>query len=90
MACDRLEYEGVDAAKWAQAQTTISREYGIEIDSEQGEQSKSGFTLSWTYDAAAQTLAIQCVDKPFLIPCGVVNSRIAGLAQQCGIEPAAS
>jgi hypothetical protein len=87
VACDPLRYDGVDASKWAQAQETIGSEYGISVDSERGEQSKSGFTLKWIYDSAAQTLEIQCLDKPFLIPCGVVNNRIAALADQCGMTP---
>lgn len=88
MACDALNYSGVDASKWEAARETIGGEYGISIESEQGEQSKSGFTLTWTYDASAQTLEIQCREKPFLIPCGVVNHRIRTLAEKCGMTPA--
>ena len=90
MACDELTYSGVDAAKWALAKETISREYGMHIESERGEEAKSGFTLAWTYDPSAETLVIRCREKPFLIPCGVVNNRINALAAQCGVEPAAS
>jgi hypothetical protein len=57
------------------------------VDSEQGEDSKSGFRLAWSYDPSAQTLEIQCLDKPFIVPCGVVNGRIAGLAEKLGIAP---
>jgi hypothetical protein len=90
MACDQLNYSHVDAEKWNRAKETISSEYGMHIEAEHGEESKSGFTLSWTYDPSAQTLEIQCREKPFLIPCGVVNNRINALAAECGIEPAAS
>ena len=89
MACDPLRYERVDAATWARAQETISKAYGLSVESESGQESKSGFTMTWTYDADAQTLVLQCLDKPFLIPCGVVNGRINSLAEQSGIEPAA-
>jgi hypothetical protein len=88
MACDQLTYSGVDASKWARAKETIGSEYGMHIESERGEESKSGFTLSWTYDPSAQTLEIQCREKPFLIPCGVVNNRINALAEQVGIDRA--
>jgi hypothetical protein len=90
MACDPLKYSGVDAEKWTRARQTISSEYGMNVEAERGQESKAGFTLSWSYDASAGTLEIRCQEKPFLIPCGVVNSRINGLAAQCGIEPAGS
>ena len=88
MACDPLRYSGVDASKWACAKDTIGREYGISVESESGEQSKSGFKLAWTYDPSAQTLEIQCRGKPFVVPCGVVNGRIAALAEHCGMTAA--
>jgi hypothetical protein len=89
VACDPLNYSGVDAGKWESARQTISSEYGMNIGSEAGEESKSGFKLRWSYDPSAQTLEIQCIDKPFLIPCGVVNGKIGGLAEKCGISAAA-
>jgi hypothetical protein len=46
----------------------VERDYGIRIDSDQGEASEGGFTLSWTYDANAQELEIQCTKKPFSFP----------------------
>jgi hypothetical protein len=88
VACDPLTYSGVDASKWACAQDTVSREYGIRIESERGEASKRGFTLQWTYEPAEQTLQIQCSKKPFLVPCGVVNNRINDAADRCGIVAA--
>jgi hypothetical protein len=88
MACDTLHYSGVDNAKWNAAREAVSREYGMDIGSEQGEDSKKGFRLRWSYDAQAQTLEIQCIDKPRLIPCGIVSNRINALADGCGIAPA--
>src|SRR5256885_697312 len=69
MACDALRFSGVDASKWDRAKDTISKEYGMSVESENGEGSKSGFTLAWTYDSSARTLEIQCRDKPFVVPC---------------------
>jgi hypothetical protein len=88
VACDPLRYSGVDASTWAAARETISSEYGISVDSERGEGSKSGFTLTWTYDPSAQTLEIQCLEKPFIVPCGVISNRIGALAEKCGMRPA--
>jgi hypothetical protein len=88
MGCEGLRFSGVDASQWTQAKETISSKYGMSIESEHGQQSKSGFTLKWSYDPAAQTLEIQCLEKPFLIPCGVVNGQIGSLAEQCGMTAA--
>jgi len=85
-----MNYAGVDSSKWECAKEVVKREYGIGIDSDQGEASERGFTLRWSYDANAQELEIQCTKKPFLVPCGTVNGRIKDTAAKCGIGPAAS
>jgi hypothetical protein len=88
VACDPLNFSGVDPRKWDCAKDVVERDYGIRIDSDQGEASERGFTLKWTYDANAQELEIQCTDKPFLVPCGMVSSRINDTAAKCGIAAA--
>jgi hypothetical protein len=88
VACDPLRYAGVDASKWAQTKDLVDREYGIRIESDSGEAGKKGFTLKWTYNPGEQTLQIQCSDKPFLVPCGVVNDRIKGMAEKLQVRPA--
>ena len=85
MACDPVSFSGVDSSKWECARDVVARDYGIRIDSDQGEASESGFTLKWSYDANARTLQIQCTDKPFLVPCGMVSSRIKDTAAKCEI-----
>jgi hypothetical protein len=81
-------FAAVDESKWALVRESVNREYGMQIDSERGEQSQRGFTLEWTYEPGAQTLRIQCTGKPFIVPCGVVNKRISDLAADLGIQPA--
>jgi hypothetical protein len=88
VACDPLNFSGVDSSKWECAKDVVSGEYGISIDSDQGEASERGFTLKWRYDAIAQELEIQCTKKPFLVPCGMVSGRINDTAAKCGIAAA--
>ena len=85
MACDPLSYSGVDPSKWASVKETVEREYGIQIDGDRGEASKRGFTLKWTYEAGEETLQLQCLDKPFITPCKVINSYINGAAEKSGL-----
>ena len=87
MSCDRLTYVGVDAPTWAQVKHAVGGEYGITIEPDSGEASSRGFTLRWTYDASAQTLEVQCLLKPFFVPCATVKKRIEDIAVQCKIEP---
>jgi hypothetical protein len=56
---------------------------GITIDSNHGQDSKNGITMSWTFDPAAQTLELQCLDKPFIVPCGTINGRIHDVVDSC-------
>ena len=85
MACDPLSYADVDAEKWASIKEMIEGQYGMAIDSENGEASARGFTLRWAYEADEETLEIQCLDKPFITPCAVVNSYINGVAAKAGL-----
>ena len=88
VACDQLSYAGIGESEWASVKDAVDRAYGMTIDSDRGEASKRGFTLSWTYDPSGQTLQIQCSEKPFFVPCSAVNDQIKQMADECGITAA--
>ena len=54
---------------------------GLALSGTQGEASKDGFTVTWSYDSGAQVLEIQCVSAPFLVPCSVINGKIHSLVE---------
>jgi hypothetical protein len=85
VACDPLSYSGVDASKWASLKDAVSRDYGIRIASDRGEASKAGFQLTWAYEPSSQALRIQCLKKPFFVPCATVNTRIKRAAEELGV-----
>ena len=85
MSCDALSFSGVDESKWATIREAIERDYGMRIDSEQGEARKRGFTLTWEYDSREGTLEIQCLGKPLFIPCSVINGYISNAAAKSGV-----
>jgi hypothetical protein len=87
MACDPQLFSGVDAATLASIKDSLKREYGFSIDADMGEQTHRGFTFEWAYEASEQSLRIQCVGKPLLVPCGVINNRINELAAKSGAAP---
>jgi hypothetical protein len=85
MACEALSYSRVDAVTWARVKETIEREYGIAIAADEGQESKRGFTLRWSYEPEQATLEIQCLEKPFITPCAVVNGYINSAAAKSGV-----
>jgi hypothetical protein len=85
MACDPLRFSGVDASQWASLKQHIESQYGIPIDPDEGQGSSRGFTVRWAYDAASGDLEIQCLGKPFIVPCSVVNSYISSAAKESGL-----
>ncbi len=57
--------------------------YGITISGNSGQGTKDGFTVTWNYDPAAETLQLQCTDSPWWAPCGTINSTIEGVVEGC-------
>jgi hypothetical protein len=83
--CEQRNYSDVDASQWACVRETVKREYGIDIQSDASEATEKGFKLRWRYEPGPQSLEVQCLDKPFIVPCGVVNGRITKAIAQCGV-----
>ncbi|HEX3464259.1 MAG TPA: hypothetical protein VHS78_09465 [Candidatus Elarobacter sp.] len=77
MACDPQTFDQITPQVWTYIQSEIQRQLGITVTSNSGEASAKGFTVGWTYDPAAQALTVTCLDKPFFVPCGVINGQVA-------------
>ena len=77
MACDPQTFDQVTPQAWTLMQSEVQRQLGITLTTNSGEASAKGFTVGWTYDPAAQALTITCLDKPFFVPCGVINAQVA-------------
>ena len=41
-----------------------------------GEATESGVTIRWAFEPQASVLRVQCMDAPFLLPCGLINGKI--------------
>ena len=79
MACEPQTFTGVSPQLWTTMQGEVRRQLGITVTANSGEASEKGFTIAWTYDPAAQALTITCLNKPFFVPCGVINGQISKL-----------
>lgn len=56
---------------------------GITINGNSGQATQSGVTIRWAFDPVAQTLEFQCMSAPFLVPCGIINSKVHDLVDSC-------
>ena len=79
--CDGLTFHGVTRPAWAQIKRAASS-YGVG-GSDSGSASVEGFSFSWSYNEAAKTLHIQCLESPALISCSEINSRLHAEVQKC-------
>lgn len=80
-ACSMQTFNNVSRDAWNCIQDAASQ-YGI-TRSDQGQQTVSGFTVWWSYAPATQTLQIQCLDSPFFVTCGTINSQIHDAVESC-------
>ena len=80
-ACDKLRFTDVSAAAWQQCKDAVRERLGLAIDQDSGTAEARGFTVTWAYTGAAQTLELQCTDHPFLVPCALVNGQLTSLVE---------
>jgi hypothetical protein len=76
-SCPPMTFSEVTPEKYQELMLR-AQEQGLELSGESGSTSFQGMDFEWNYDAAARSLTIQCTNKPFLIPCSVIESKIRG------------
>jgi hypothetical protein len=83
-ACPVQSFFGISAERWNCLREKAGAA-GIVIADPEGEASQKGVTIGWKYDASGQSLEIACKQKPFLVPCSVVNSKLRDLVDNCSV-----
>ncbi len=81
-ACAMLTYNNVTPAAW-QCGVQFAADHGVQITSNQGSATVSGFTIAWNYNPSGQTVSLQCTDSPFIVPCSLINNFIDSTVQKC-------
>ena len=76
--CPPISLCEITPEKYA-ALLTQAQAQGLNLIGESGSTSYQGMDFSWSYDDAAQTLTIQCTEKPIFVPCSMIESRIRAL-----------
>jgi hypothetical protein len=79
--CNPLNFSGITPARFT-ALTAKAQQAGVPISGDSGTASQMGVTVTWNFDPAAQTLTIQCTDKPFFISCDTINGKIQDAVNQ--------
>lgn len=81
--CATQTFNSVSPAAWSCLKAKAA-DAGFPINSDAGSQSAQGFTISWAYDPAAQTLQITCTNSPFWATCSLINGKIHDLIEKSG------
>ncbi|HXI90474.1 MAG TPA: hypothetical protein VNH18_29540 [Bryobacteraceae bacterium] len=79
--CDPVIFSNVSPEQWAAIEAKLATAH-IRIEHDQGEIVIQSADIRWDYESSAKTLTVQCVRKPFIIPCSKVNAKITELFQK--------
>ena len=82
-ACANQHFTGVTDSVWTCLQAQAQKQFNITINTNSGQASQDGFTISWNYNSSAQTLDIQCTDSPWWAPCSTINGKIHDMVDAC-------
>lgn len=81
--CATQVFSNVSPAAWICLKGKVAAQ-GFTIATDSGSISHSGFSGTWAYDSAAQTLTLACTGQPFWASCGLINSKIHELIDGTG------
>lgn len=76
--CPEIVLSEITPEKY-QSLLATAKAQGLDLTGETGSTTFQGMNFTWTYSSAAQSLAIQCTDKPIFVPCSMIESRIRAL-----------
>jgi hypothetical protein len=76
------EFHGIDRAKWTRIQALITKETGIPVNQDSGDDKKDGVEISWKYSEADSSLAVTLIKREFFDPSDtVIEGDITKLVQ---------
>ncbi len=76
--CDVQGFVNVTPIMFAKLVKEVAN-VGLVLSGTSGRAEIHACTLEWNYNEATQTLTLQCIAKPFYIPCETVNKQIREL-----------
>ena len=78
MSCPAITLAGLTTEKYASLLATAKTQ-GLELAGDSGSTTYQGMDFTWNYDQAAESLTIQCTNKPFFVPCSLIEEKIRQL-----------
>ena len=81
--CEAQTFNGVTVQQFACITQKAQEESGLVLSGNGGEASAQGVTIKWNFDPVSQVLIIECTEKPFLVPCGIICSTIRNFVESC-------
>ena len=77
--CAALVFENITPEVWGHIVRAMGDDVATVADS--GTAVQMGVTIAWNRDPDAEQLTIQCLDKPFIVSCAMVESHVKGMVQ---------
>jgi hypothetical protein len=78
-ACAALVFENVTPEVWGHIVAALGEDVATVADS--GTAVQMGVKIAWNREPEAARLTIQCLDKPFIVSCAMVESHVKGMVQ---------
>jgi hypothetical protein len=85
-ACNPVVFSNITAGQFQCLAASFTTRYGIQVNGTAGTQSKNGTTITWNFNAAANTLTFQCTAHPFFAPCALINQYVQAMAASLGVK----
>jgi hypothetical protein len=85
-ACNPVVFGNVTAGQFQSLAASFTAKYGIQVNGTAGTQSKNGTTITWNFNAVANTLTVQCLAHPIYWGCPLINLDIQQLASSLGVR----
>jgi hypothetical protein len=82
-SCAKQVFSGITPAKFVCICQQITAKYGVTLSGDNGQETKSGFTIAWTFGRTTGEFDVQCLDSPIFISCGLINQAIHDLVDGC-------
>lgn len=76
--CPEMVFDGLSTEKYASL-LGAAQAQGLQLTGDAGSTTYQGMDFTWEYNAANGTLKIHCTEKPFFVPCNMIEQKIRAL-----------
>ncbi len=77
-ACPQMTFNNISPEKYETLLATAQSQ-GLNLVGYSGNTSYQSMTFSWEYDLSTQSLTLHCTEKPFFVPCSLIEQKIRTL-----------